>query len=273
MMYVSLRSMILFLALALIGCSENPENTAPTSNDEDSAETSADEAEKIPVVEETAAERIWGVYSGKLGLYQQEVVMELIISGNQVSGSYFYAKHQKTLQLDGTYDKNTQKFLVTESYKGNPTGYMEFTLTKGDLVGSWMKKAGSKEKEDFHAALLPIDEKNFKAVHSTYEYKHQMQVYNATEEADVEMVTDVLKVSQLGEGLFAFYYNVIGGTGHLGSMDGLGETRDGISIFEVDDCALQFDFSAKAAVVKETGDCQYYRGARVYFEGSLKKVR
>lgn len=273
MKYISLHSTILFLAFLLAACSENPENDVSTSNDEASTEASPDELEESPELEESAEERAWGVYAGKLGLYEQEVVMELIISGDKVSGSYFYAKHQKALQLDGTYDKASQKFVVTESYKGKATGYMEFDLIKGELNGFWMKKAGSKEKEDFKATLLPVDEKEFKVVHSVYESKHEMTIYNATEEAEVEMVTDILKVSQLGKGLFAFYYSVIGGTGHLGSLDGLGETRNGKSTFQMDECELQFDFSSKNAEVHESGDCQYYRGARVYFEGSLKKIR
>lgn len=268
----SLYAIILFFALVGAGCSETPENVAPTTEDKISTEVDISDSEQDSEGEESSDERVWGVYAGKLGLYGQEVVMELIISGNKVSGSYFYAKHQKALQLDGAYNEASQKFQVTERYKGKTTGYMEFTLLKGELIGYWMKKAGATEKEDFQASLLPVDEKDFRVVHSVYENKHEMSIYNA-EDPEVEMVSDVLKVSQLGKGLFTFYYNVVGGTGHLGSLDGLGQTQNGKSTFKLDECELQFDFSSTRAEVHETGDCQAFRGARVYFEGSLNKIR
>jgi len=272
MKYTSLLGIILFFAFAIASCSETPDNTSPTPSDEPSTETVSETTEANETSDENTEERVWGVYAGKLGLYEQEVAMELIITGNKVSGSYFYAKHQKALELNGTYDDSSQKFKVTESYKGKTTGYMEFTLLKGELNGYWMKRAGSKEKEDFQATLLPVDEKDFKVVHSVYENEHEMSIYNA-EDSEVETVTDVLKVSQLGKGLFTFYYSVVGGTGHLGNIDGLGETQNGKSTFELDECALQFVFNSKGAEVHETGDCQDYRGARAYFEGSLKKIR
>ena len=268
----SLHSIILFFAFACAGCSETPENVAPTPGDKFSTEAGTSALEPNPEGEESSDERVWGVYAGKLGLYGQEVAMELIITGNKVSGSYFYARHQKALQLDGTYNEASQKLQVTESYKGKATGYMEFTLLKGELNGFWMKKAGSTEKEDFQASLLPVDEKDYRVVHSVYENKHEMSFYNA-EDSEVEMVSDVLKVSQLGKGLFTFYYSVVGGTGHLGSLDGLGETQNGKSTFELDECELQFVFNSTTAEVHETGDCQAFRGARAYFEGSLNKIR
>lgn len=250
-------------------------------------QTEQNETEKVPADdsqiesgiegedENEQIEEVWALYEGTLGLYEQQVVMELRITGDQVSGNYFYAKHQKLIQLSGTFDEDKQLVKVTESYKGKPTGYLEFYVEKGELTGKWMKKSGASEKENFSAELVPLSKENYKLELQEYENPHVINVYNGATEEDEQMeVTDELKMSKLGKGFFAFYYSVTGGNAHMGTVEGLGETSGGTSYFEGEDaCRLEFKFNNKTLVVTEAKSCSYYRGAHAYFDGTLTKKR
>ncbi len=268
---MSLLFLFFFLASS---CGENPEGTEQeTILPEESVNTTvAEERETAPDEDET--EHIWALYSGKLGDYDQHMIMELVITGTEVSGSYFYTKHQKSLSLNGTYDPSTSKVKVTESYKGKNTGYIEFDLMNGELSGHWMKKAGATETQPFKAKLTGLDEADFNPVHSTYENPHQISMYNGDSD-EIEEVKDVLKISRIGGKYFSFYYSVIGSNAHLGNIEGLAEIdENGTGIFRDEyDCVLEFILSEKNVEISETGDCQPYRGYRAYFGGTLKKVK
>ena len=74
------------------------------------------------------------VISAQIGIYQEEALMvvkhypENENSEIQIEGYYFYVKNQKNLDLEGIYDPIEKRYFLTESYKGEITGYMEFVV-------------------------------------------------------------------------------------------------------------------------------------------------
>lgn len=264
---------ILIVGLAFASCSTSatPEEiSADIKVDRVSGENGvATEDQAEP--DEREEESVWALYEGKLGMYQQQIIMELVITGNKISGNYFYAKHQKTIQLDGSYDPTTQLAKVTESYKGKATGYLEFYLEKGELNGYWMKKSGSAEKEDFTAQMISLSKSDYLPKHARYENTHEI-IFYADEEDLRDEVTDVLKISALGKGYYVFYYSVTGQNAHTGKVEGLARSAGGSTFFDdANGCRLEFEFEKNKVTVLEKEDCSYYHGARAYLSGTLTK--
>ena len=263
-----------FFALTIFihSCGETPEETVDKMEivQQEVTEPQEDVVSEEPAIQE---ETVWGVYEGNLGFYEQHVIMELSITGEKVTGNYFYAKHQKPLELKGIFNSETNTIIATESYRGKTTGYLEFTISKGEIDGKWMKKKDAKEQEVFKANLVAIDKDEYTSVRNRYEETHEIMFYNGTDD-DIEDVTNVLTINKIGDKFFSFYYSVIGANVHVGNVEGFGEIRkDGIGVFSgEDDCILEFTFSKNKVEVHET-NCQYYRGARAYFDGILTKVK
>lgn len=214
----------------------------------------------------------WAVYTGNVGLYGKHIVLEIMVFGDSVKGSYFYTKHQKPITLTGTInEKNHIK--AKESYKGKTTGYWEFTISKGDILGKWSKYPSMKEPEGLIAKLSSIDQSNYHPDYSRYQWEHSVPFYNGESE-DFEEVTDVCTINWLDEKHFTFHYNVTRRNGHLGSVEGMAIINDkGVGIFNGEyDCELTFEFEKDNLNISES-NCSYYHGANAYFDGTLVKVK
>lgn len=261
----------LILLLSLVTSCTNEVDTTLVQAD---SQKEKSEVQDSITAEETPEEVIWGLYEGYLGIYEKHIVMELNISGDQVSGKYFYTKHQKSLDLKGNFNEATNVMSLTESYKGKVTGYLEFKLSRGIIEGKWMKKKGATESESFKASLINLNKNEFNLTQNRYEDEHTVLIYNGVDGEDEMEATDVLTINRIGKKYFSFYYSVVGGNAHLGSIEGFGTLdKAGNGLFKDEEaCELKFTFSNNKAEVEETGDCQYYRGARAYFMGTLKKV-
>jgi len=57
---------------------------------------------------------------------------------SEIEGYYFYVRHQKNIDLKGFSDSRTRGIYLKESYKGKPTGYMEFY--QGGIDGATLGK-------------------------------------------------------------------------------------------------------------------------------------
>ncbi|MGB0915330.1 MAG: hypothetical protein ACPGVI_04615 [Crocinitomicaceae bacterium] len=215
----------------------------------------------------------WFLFEGRMGQYESNIVMELNIANGAVSGRYYYARHQKYLTLNGTIDKSGEVEL-TESYKGEKTGYLNFVLTE-DIKGTWKATPDSDDLQKFEAnQITTVSKENYKPTFSAYEYDHITRIYNGPDlPSDDVDVTDRMTFNTISDSLAAFYYNVVGANGHLGSINGLAKNIDGIWTFKDDgECTLTIKFDGKQANINEE-DCGYYRGARAYFEGTLDQVK
>ena len=220
----------------------------------------------------------WHFYEGVIGIYEQQVVIELGIMEKQVSGRYFYARHQKFLALTGTIDTLSNTLRLTESYNGKTTGYITCTMDEnGNLEGSWSKKQDMSDPQPFSVKELKElylnEREQLNVFFNNFERKHVISVYNGISNVpSEEKVTDALRISHLNETYFVFDYSVIGGNAHLGNIEGIGTMQRrnrGLYTDSIHGCSLRFDFHTDSIVVSEEEDCSYYRGMRVHFGNTL----
>lgn len=234
--------------------------------------------------EEAEFETTWTrVAEAYIGDYQDLAIMVLKEEGKdedgqiKVTGYYFYEKHQKNLDLEGTKNPNTGKYILTESYKGKPSGYMEFIPEKPDQ-SFWAAKKGGEQQDmnvriftggDPYEMTLVID-------HGTYGYEHELVFYN-DDEAEPETTTDELKVTFIDDEFMAFTLDVVRTNGHLGGVSGIA-TIDGKKakyyVPETDNtmlCDLEFDLSVKNEITVKENDCSSWHGAFASFDGTYVK--
>ncbi|MFT5778831.1 MAG: hypothetical protein ACI837_001787 [Crocinitomicaceae bacterium] len=222
----------------------------------------------------------WIFYEGRVGIYEQQVVIELGISDSTVSGRYFYARHQRFLALEGTYDTLTKEIKLIESYRGKITGYINCIQdVEGNLEGTWSKLEDS-DKEPFAATRLELnlDGKRLMNVRfEKYTHAHEILVYNGiSNEPAIEKVVDEIVISHINDRYLSFHYSVIGGNAHLGSMDGIAQiTEPNLAEYQSPqtECLLRFSFTKDSIAIVEEGDCSSYRGMRAHFGNTLGLIK
>ena len=219
---------------------------------------------------------IRGIYEGYIGLYEKHVVMDVTLVGDQVSGSYFYTKHQKPLSLEGTFDQASNAFKVIESYKGKETGYMEFTISKdGEIEGVWLIEDGAEEEEMVSLLKMNVAPEEYEPKFSRYEVTHDLMIFNGEENENFE-ATSELVINKIDHNHFSFYMHVIGGNAHVGSIEGLGiynpTNKNTGKFYDGDLCGLDFIFNDNDVEVIED-NCGYYHGAHAYFSDTFFKVK
>jgi hypothetical protein len=247
------------------------EKSVSTENTKTTAETSSNN-QSNPIPESVVP---FSYFTGTLGLYDGQVLMELQITDSTFTGGYWYAKHQKRIELSGHYDPRLDIYLVKESYKDKHTGNFEFQMVNDTLQGHWYAPGKDSESESFLASAVVKDvEKPIQPVFATYEMKHPITIYMGEEEGNVkEEATDDCIVTRLND-IVLFSYSVIGINAHTGNIDGQATVKDGKAIYNGENsCQLQLTFNETSLDIEELGDCSYYRGARAYFGGTLKKVK
>jgi hypothetical protein len=229
---------------------------------------------------EGSMEAWWVFYEGRVGTYEQQVVLELGITDSTVSGRYFYARHQKFLALEGTFDTLTKEIKLVESYRGKITGYINCVQKPdGSLEGSWSKLEEG-DKEPFSANPLELNlggKRLMKVRFEKYTRAHDILVYNGiSNEPAIEKVVDEIVVSHINDSYFSYHYSVIGGNAHLGSMDGIAKSNDTKTAnyqSQKTDCMLQFSFKKDSISIIEDGNCSYYRGMRAHFGNTLGIIK
>lgn len=216
------------------------------------------------------------IYTGKLGVYQAQVVMQLTFSDEKITGTYYYTKHQKKLNLEGNIDYYTGKITMMESYKNKVTGYLEGTLVDNEISGIWKAKKNDENTQKFNVSLLQTSEDNAiieEVRFSKYILEHSIELYDSdTEDWQSMSTTDVIKVNSFTDNNFDFYYSITGTNGHTGSIEGIG-TMQTESIGQFKDgegCELRFAFFDDSLSIEAEG-CENYAGARAYFGGTLRK--
>lgn len=227
---------------------------------------------------EPIEEELWIIYEGFIGDYEKHVVVSLSLAeDNSVKGSYFYDKHQKHLDLIGSYDPKSGNYRLSESYKNKPTGLLEFKNFNGELKGTWKKSAKDVEPQEIKLRLL-YSAGNEKPVFefSRYEMKHEITIYNGETE-DIEKVTDQLKVATINKDFKSFSYAITRRNGHMGSADGIirmdkNSAKQVGHFYGESNCDLVFTFTDKNVDIIEN-DCEYYHGANAYMDGELTKVK
>lgn len=218
----------------------------------------------------------WSFYEGRIGNYRQQFVMELGVSGNQVSGRYFYARHQKFLDLTGILDTINDTLRLTETHLGNNTGFLTFKKDSLGLHGYWQSNPEAPH-EYFEANPIELNlgkRDRILAGFVKYNQPKIIEVYNGLgDKPNIEQSLDELMLSKIDKKHFAFYYHVVGSNGHTGMLDGMATVIDkDYAVYKQDECLLTFKIYSDSIVVKEEEDCSLHRGIRANFNNTLKKV-
>lgn len=230
------------------------------------------------VEEKIEKEHNWIIYEGFIGMYQKHVVVTLSIADdNSVVGSYFYDKHQKHIDLAGTYDSKSGTYKLTESVKKKTTGLLEFKNFNGDLKGEWRTGPKDKDPQGIQLHLLytaGTEKPTF--TFSTYKMSHEITMYNGETE-DLIKTTDILKIAEINADYKSFSYSLTRRNGHTGGADGVirmdKNTKKQIGHFYGEsNCDLEFEFNGKDVDIEEH-DCEYYHGANAYMDGKLTLVK
>lgn len=265
--------LLLFCIMALFACQEPASDTQNQS-----AEELVDEV--VGINEDGPIEQY--VLTGKLGLYEMPFSMQLTVQGTNVNGSYFYHKYMKDLDLTGTYDPSTRKVVLTESYKGEPSGYFEGTLKSSEFQGEWMASPEAEEKFPFTAEIFDnsnaVDHGNDKSLDGNYFHRFVSFMVAGVDEETGEVkeeeydAENVLKLKHVANGYYAFFYSVMGANGHSGEAAGILESsaKDSLTFYGESDCILGFKFTGRSVYVSEY-DCFYYHGARAWMDGELNR--
>lgn len=242
--------------------------------------------EEIPV-EETEEEREFEidftqVISANVGAYQEQALMVLKhYPENEdglvpIEGYYFYIKNQKNLDLVGVYDPVEMRYVLTESYKGKATGYMEF-VPSIDNESFWSPASNTADEQELTTLeLIGGDPYEFTLALNGDKFvvDHKVMMFDAEQEYFQE-VTDKFAYTIVNDQFFVFDLKVVCANGHSGSISGVAKFQDDMAYYKRaseysnDMCRLTFDLSSPDEVVITEQECNDYHGARASFSTSF----
>jgi len=260
---------LLLFGIFLASCSEDTEAKADKETKQQEKPEAPEKADSVTA--ETP--KSYDYYAGAIGLYGEDVLLEINTKDLTIEGNYWYLKHGKRIKLKGTMAPKSNEWQIDESVKGVVTGHMTLRQKGDSLVGQWY--APGKESTLQSVALKRVlkgKEEKLSPDFETYERTKTITVYDGTEDREEE-TTDDLRLVRVGDYVL-FQYFVIGTNAHVGHINGLAEKiSDNRAVFKGENnCELTLTFSGNQVVVSEN-DCSYYRGMRAYFDGALQKVR
>ena len=209
---------ILALAFTLIalswGCRKSANNTPPTTQPATtpSPQTALNHAEGG-----LAPPPATKYFKGSIGS-SLDLQMKLVRSGDQLTGSYYYQKIGKRIDLRGTIDKDSNVVLEEFDADGKQTGVFKgiWNLKAEDgmvtIAGNWSKPPGSKDEDkktafsiheepisftgDADIATKQIKESNKKLV---YEIDAQYPQINGGNNPNFEKFNQTMRASVLKE--------------------------------------------------------------------------
>ncbi|MFT4600509.1 MAG: hypothetical protein ACI857_000683 [Arenicella sp.] len=217
-----------------------------------------------------------GIYQEPaLMIIEEEVTDEINGDGDyaEVKGYYYYVKNQKNLDVEGGLDIINGQYMLSESYKGKSSGYMQFS-TNDFGKDFWSVSKDDKDQQEFNFHKIePKDEeaRSFTIKKQKYVDKHQVQDMSLEEEV-FEEVEDKLAMVFIDDDKMIFDYSVVRGNFHTGGADGMAyKNTDGNYIFNGEEgCELTFVVGEDNVEVSEN-NCGYYHGARARLDGSYSK--
>lgn len=275
----------LIFSILLVSCTgseaeQNDTNETNESTDNDTTTAVSDNSN-----EEEYSVDFQRIVSAKIGTYQEQAILVLKESpiNNQgvitVDGYYFYVKHQKFLDLQGTFTPKTGLYQLTESYKGEETGYMEFVIGNAEH-SFWAPSPSSEDQQELHSELLDrgsADDMNIAIEFGEYGYEHEIMFYNG-DGTDDGLVTDALKVAIINDEFLAFFIDVTGTNGHVGSVSGVAKITGDKARFsqgeeEWEICDIEFDLSEEDQIIVIEHSCDGWHGAYASFDGVFSKIK
>ncbi|GAB5417985.1 MAG: hypothetical protein Crog4KO_14380 [Crocinitomicaceae bacterium] len=216
---------------------------------------------------------VYDYFAGTIGLYGEDVLMEINQEELELTGRYWYLKHGKQIALEGVASAKSGEWQLKESVKNVVTGNMTLQWKDGKLTGQWYAPGRKSELQEvalekvFTSENGPI-QPNFE----TYKNTKTITIYNGETDEEQE-ASDDIRLVRIGDHVL-FQYFVIGTNAHVGHINGLAKMQGkNKAVFSGEEgCQLSLNFENNAVTILEDEDCSYYRGMRAYFEGTLKKV-
>lgn len=258
----------ILLGIALASCQQEAETEEqPKKEQEVRDQVAIEDSTKVKTT------KTYDYYAGTIGLYGEDVLVEVCKEDLSISGGYWYLKHGKRIELSGSVAPKSSEWQLEESVKGVVTGNMTLQLSDDSLVGQWYAPGKRSELQPVVLRrVLDGNEGTFNPEFEEYERKKTITMYDGSEDREEE-TSDDLKLVRIGEYVL-FQYYVIGTNAHVGHINGLAKmTSDKKAVFKGEEaCELTLSFGDDEVNVMEN-DCSYYRGMRAYFDGTLKKVR
>ena len=179
---------------------------------------------------------------------------------------------------------------MIERWDGKTTGFFAFELTDEDMKGTWREAPDSKA-QPFTFTRLHFPSQSVadgaSKLSGFYARTFESWIYvdGATPDAPPKehkfTAWDWLRIRYVDGNVFAFYFRVQGGNGHLGAIQGLAQIQsEGRAEFTAPrsilpdrpPAKLGFEFEGDAVTVTERQDCGDYRGERAYFGDTLKRT-
>ena len=263
----------LFAATLLFSCQQS-EDSKESNDTPDTSDKKEQESSEPKVQEKEETPKSYDYYAGTIGLYGEDVLMEVNSDDNTITGRYWYLKHGKQIRLSGTTSAKGNEWQVAESVKNVVTGNMTLEVNGDELSGQWYAPGKKSELQEvklqkvYHSDAGTIEPK-----FETYQFTKTISIYNG-EEDEEEEATDDIKLVRIGDYVL-FQYFVIGHNAHVGHINGLAKMKDkNKAVFKGEDaCELSLTFDGNEVTVMEEESCSYYRGMRAYFAGTLKKTK
>ena len=275
--------------LGLFACGAEKTNNENSSNQEahDEVDEYVDEfeAEEKPELineEDLSETNRTDVFSCYVGLYQQQCVMLLnysysdIVGDYNVEGFYYYAKHQKKINLSGTYDVGANFYQLTESYKGKTSGYFEFYTDENADQNFWSSDLSEGTKQELKCELLtsyPASVEDISIQTNKYATEHMVN-YDPLYE-DPQTATDVLNTINIGEDYLAFYYYIISYSQNIGSVSGIAKMQGKSKAVWEDENGFTLNFSLypdRIEVESVNYEEMTYGGFGVHFGGTYYRI-
>ena len=262
---------------------------APTAH----VATYAGEVEGVVEHEDLKGIKTRHVLFCNIGGYESPAIMVLNWDGpnesgtSEIEGYYFYVRYQKNIDLKGFSDSRTRGIYLNESYKGEPTGYMEFYQGGIDGASYWTSSKENDDHKYFNSEELFFrdpSEKNLVIQKDKYRYKHIIAALNYNDPEgtwsnpdsyDLYEVEDKLNCVIINDEYFAFDIRVMCTNWHEGKINGITKISDVNQVLYVDDemgeCKLTFNLSEEGSITVGEETCWRYHGTRASFGGIYPK--
>lgn len=235
------------------------------------------------IVEETH-ELTDGFYTGELGIYDAWVGLDLHVTGGKITGTYIYAKYGEPLLLEGQWDPETDRWVMTETWEGKVTGHFSFEYQDDQLRGFWKSSSEADKVEEFVFVRVEdhpeVENQIQNSISEIYSWEHESWVYANNEQGEIYekkfTTKSWIRVTSVGQDHLLFFYRVWSSNGHRGTAEGMAtRVADGFAAYEqsfgyipdTGPCRLTFEFTGDQVEVTVINDCGHMGGARIGLPG------
>ena len=220
----------------------------------------------------------------QFGIYESVAILNLNpkIKGSNtehipISGTYYYLKHAKKIDLEGHLDLKVNRIVLQESHNGKVTGNIQFS--GNDNTKNYWRLPDSMENEKatlIHLCNIDSEQTEVEIARMYYENKFKIRDYSYPENSPLFDATDSVWACKLPDNALAFHINVTGDNYHLGRWRGvaLSSNSDNIFIHKSfpygDKCELTIQLKPRESILFSDVDCEHCCGARARLTGEYK---